>query len=281
MKDIPQYKINNIRRDEFGRPSGIVAINKPVDSSSHDLVDQIRKHLNIRKVGHIGALDIFADGVMIYLIGKDTKLSNKLVNLDKEYITTIILGIATNTQDTEGEVVEVKTGYKIKDFPKAKQVLKSFVGSQKQYVSIYSSVKINGKKLRILMRNESYNKQIIIDEKNNKKVNFIPKKEYTHLKPFSVHIPAKEITIYAIELLEKGDIPIHKMLKFKNYLKPWPDNQTFPYLKIKVRCSKGTYIRQLAEDIGNQFNMPAMLLSLTRTRVGDISLENCINIQDI
>lgn len=281
MKDIPQYKINNIRRDEFGRPSGIVAINKPIDSSSHDLVDQIRKHLNIRKVGHIGALDIFADGVMIYLIGKDTKLSNKLVNLDKEYITTIILGIATNTQDTEGEVVEVKTGYKIKDFPKAKQVLKSFVGSQKQYVSIYSSVKINGKKLRILMRNESYDKQIIFDEKNNKKVNFIPKKEYTHLKPFSVHIPAKEITIYAIELLEKGDIPIHKMLKFKNYLKPWPDNQTFPYLKIKVRCSKGTYIRQLAEDIGNQFNMPAMLLSLTRTRVGDISLENCINIQDI
>ena len=74
------YKINIIHRDEYGRPSGIVALNKPKDITSHDLVDKLRKRLNTKKVGHAGALDVFADGVMIYLIGKATKLSDKSVS---------------------------------------------------------------------------------------------------------------------------------------------------------------------------------------------------------
>ncbi len=98
------FPVNNLKRDEFGRPSGIVAVNKPAGVTSHDLVDKLRKQLGTKKVGHAGALDVFADGVMIYLIGKSTKLSDKLMHLDKEYVTTIILGIATDTQDTEGKV---------------------------------------------------------------------------------------------------------------------------------------------------------------------------------
>jgi len=281
MKDSNTYKTNIISRDEYGRPSGIVAINKPIDATSHDLVNKIRKQLDTRKVGHAGALDVFADGVMIYLVGKATKLSDKLMHFDKEYITTIILGIATDTQDTEGEITEIKTGYLIKDIKNIEPALNKFIGKQKQYVSVYSSVKVDGKKLRVLMRDEAYEKQISFDQSNNKQITLIPKATESKLKTFSVKVPAKDIIIHDIELLESGNIPVKKMTKLKKQLVSLPPSQEFPYLKIKVNSSKGTYIRQLAEDIGNQLNMPAMLLALTRTKVGDISINDCIKITDL
>lgn len=281
MKEENTYKINIVHRDEYGRPSGIVAVNKPVDVTSHDLVNKIRKQLNTRKVGHAGALDVFADGVMIYLIGKATKLSDKLMHLNKEYITTIVLGIATDTQDTEGEITEIKTGYKITDFENIVEVLEKFIGTQKQYVSVYSSVKVDGKKLRVLMRDEAYEKQISFDQDNNKQITFTPKNPDSPLKQFSIKIPAKNITIHNLELLEQGNLAIEKMTKLQKQLSSLPQDQEFPYLKVKVSSSKGTYIRQLAEDIGNHLGMPAMLLALTRTKVGETSLANCMKIEDL
>ena len=281
MKDSNIYKTNIISRDEYGRPSGIVAINKPIDVTSHDLVNRIRKQLDIRKVGHAGALDVFADGVMIYLIGKATKLSDKLMHFDKEYITTIILGIATDTQDTEGEITEIKTGYLIKDIKNIKPTLNKFIGKQKQYVSVYSSVKVEGKKLRILMRDKNYEKQITYDQDNHKQLNLVQINKDSRPKSFSLKIPAKDITIHNIELLESGDLPIKKMTKLSKKLSSLTETQKFPYIKVKVNSSKGTYIRQLAEDIGSQLNMPAMLLALTRTKVGDISINDCIKITDL
>jgi len=281
MKEENIYKINIIHRDEYGRPSGIVAINKPVDVTSHDLVNKIRKQLDTRKVGHAGALDVFADGVMIYLIGKATKLSDKLMHLDKEYTTTIILGIATDTQDTEGKITEIKTGYNIDDFKNSTEILKKFIGKQKQFVSVYSSVKVGGKKLRVLMRDEAYEKQISFDKDNNKQITLTPKAAESKLKTFSVKVPAKDIIIHNIELLESGNMPVKKMTKLNKQLASLPPSQEFPYLKIKVSSSKGTYIRQLAEDIGSQFGMPAMLLALTRTRVGETTIDDCIIIEDL
>lgn len=281
MKIENTYKTNVISRDEYGRPSGIAAINKPADVTSHDLVNKLRKHLGTRKVGHAGALDVFAEGVMIYLIGKATKLSDKLMHLDKEYVTTVVLGIATDTQDTEGVITEVKTGYNISDFEGAEEALDGFLGKQKQYVSVYSSVKVDGKKLRVLMRDDGYEKQIKFNEENLKQIVLTPKNPEGGLKPFSVNVPAKDITIHSIELLEKGNLAVWEMPKLSQQLSSIPPTQEFPYLKIRVSSSKGTYIRQLSEDIGSRLGMPAMLLSLTRTRVGEITLENCVKIEDL
>ncbi len=169
------YPVNNFVRDEYGRPSGIAAINKPAGVTSHDLVDKIRKELGTKKVGHAGALDVFAEGVMIYLIGKATKLSEKLMHLDKEYVTTVILGVATDTQDREGKVTEIKTGYKIKDISNIRKTLKGFVGEYMQYVSVYSSVKVGGRKLRVLMRDDNFDKQIRFDTNAKKQLVLIPK----------------------------------------------------------------------------------------------------------
>jgi tRNA pseudouridine55 synthase len=275
------YKINIIHRDEYGRPSGIVALNKSANITSHDLVNELRKKLNTKKVGHAGALDVFADGVMIYLIGKATKLSDKLMHLDKEYITQIIFGIATDSQDPEGAVTEVKTGYDHTDLGDIESILKSFIGEYDQYVSLYSSVKVDGKKLRVLMRDERYEKHVEIDDNNRKKIIFTPKSDVNNVKPLTVILPSKKIKIFEIEIIEKGNISINEMGEFKAKLTTFPNTQLFPYIKIRVNSSKGTYIRQLAEDIGEKINMPAMLLNLTRTRVGNTKLEDCIKLDDV
>lgn len=275
------FPVNNLKRDEFGRPSGIAAVNKPAGVTSHDLVDKIRKQLGTKKVGHAGALDVFADGVMIYLIGKSTKLSDKLMHLDKEYITTIVLGIATDTQDTEGKITEIKTGYQISEIVNVDKILSEFVGEHIQYVSTYSSVKVDGQKLRLLMRNDAYEKQLSFNENNQKILVMTPKEEFPDLKEKIVKIPAKTITIYEIELLEMGDMKISDMVTFSSKLLNLPTSQTFPFLKIRVRSSKGTYIRQLAEDIGDKLTMPAMLLNLTRTKVGEIKLADCLKVEEV
>lgn len=278
---IKDYKINILSRDEYGRPSGIVAVNKPADITSHDIVNQLRKQLNTRKVGHAGALDVFAQGLMIYLIGKATKLSDKIIHLDKEYITTIVFGIATNTQDTEGDITEIKTGYSISGLGDIEQTLKEFEGKRKQYVSVFSSVKVGGKKLRVLMRDNNYEKNINYDKDSNKQITFIPVDKESAQKPFSIKVPSKEITLYSIVLIEKGDTAVSDMDKLAKKLNTLPPTQTFPYIKVRIKSSKGTYIRQLAEDIGEKLNMPAMLLSLTRTKIGSITLEDCLPVEEI
>lgn len=126
---------------------GIIVINKPKGYTSHDVVNVVRKQLNIKKVGHTGTLDPNATGVLPILIGKATKISKYLIEHNKTYIATIKLGEKTDTGDSEGQVVETKKipeGLKKEDINK---VLQSFLGKQKQLPPMYSAIKVNGKKL--------------------------------------------------------------------------------------------------------------------------------------
>lgn len=126
---------------------GLLIVNKPKGYTSHDVVNVVRKQLNIKKVGHTGTLDPNATGVLPILIGKATKISKYLIEHNKTYIATIKLGEKTDTGDSEGQVVETKKipeGLKKEDINK---VLQSFLGKQKQLPPMYSAIKVNGKKL--------------------------------------------------------------------------------------------------------------------------------------
>lgn len=129
---------------------GILIINKPKSFTSHDVVNVIRKTLNIKKVGHTGTLDPNATGVLPILIGKATKISKYLIEHDKEYIATIKLGEKTNTGDAEGQVIKkdlnLKNILQELNEENARKVLNLFLGKQKQVPPIYSSIKISGKK---------------------------------------------------------------------------------------------------------------------------------------
>jgi tRNA pseudouridine55 synthase len=127
---------------------GIAIINKPKGCTSQDVVTKVKKILNVKKVGHAGTLDPIATGVLVVLIGKGTKLSEKLMQHDKSYAATLKLGIATETGDTEGKTVETKeVNLDVMNENKIKAALNKFLGKQMQTPPIYSAIKVNGKKL--------------------------------------------------------------------------------------------------------------------------------------
>ena len=126
----------------------IIIINKPIGFTSQDVVSKTKKILNEKKAGHIGTLDPLAEGVLPVLLGDCTKLSKYLIEHDKTYIATVCLGKKTETGDSEGKIIEEKN-ISEEDFNEenVKLVLKSFLGKQFQVPPMYSSIKVNGKKL--------------------------------------------------------------------------------------------------------------------------------------
>lgn len=278
------YQVNKIYTDDFGRVSGVFAYNKPAGVSSHDIVYKFRRHFSTKKVGHAGTLDPFADGVLVVLVGKATKLSDKFLNTDKEYKARILIGLETNSGDPEGEIVD---GYG-KPFELTKSqiedALSQFSPSYKQSVPLFSSVKVGGKKLRELARSYSSFK-LEQREKSTFAIFYNQNGEAVR----NLELPSKEVSIYKFELLEQGTISKDTVVEtFKNafgHRKETLDESKFQleeyiYIDVLVSVSKGTYIRQLAIDLGVKLKKPAMLIGLTRTKVGDFSIENTYKIDD-
>ena len=208
---------------------GIIIINKPKGYTSHDVVNIVKKKLNISKVGHTGTLDPNATGVLPILIGKATKISKYLIEHNKTYIAELALGEKSSTGDIEGEIIEKQELPNLEEH-QIKQVLESFIGKQMQTPPIYSAIKINGKKAYEYARSG----------------------QTIELKP-------REIEIMDISLVnfEKGSI-------------------TF-----KVKCSKGTYIRVLCEDIAWKLGTVGLMKELCRTRVNEFNIEQSTDLKEL
>ena len=88
--------------------NGLIVINKPTNWTSRDVVNKLNKLLSTKKIGHTGTLDPLAEGVLVCLVGKYTKLGNLLTSFDKEYVAEIKLGLQTDTLDITGQVIEQK-----------------------------------------------------------------------------------------------------------------------------------------------------------------------------
>ena len=131
--------------------NGVLLINKEKGITSSDVVVKLKHILNIKKVGHTGTLDPLAEGLMLVTVGKATKISNLLVEKYKEYIATFELGYQTNTYDIEGKVINKSD--KVAEKDEITKVINSYKKTYLQEVPIYSSVKVNGKKLYEYARN--------------------------------------------------------------------------------------------------------------------------------
>ena len=125
---------------------GVLIINKPKGFTSHDVVNVLRKALNTKKIGHTGTLDPNATGVLPILVGTATKISKYLIEHDKTYVATIKLGEKTDTGDIEGNIIEQDLNFQSVSCEQIGDVLKTFVGKQKQIPPVYSAIKVNGKK---------------------------------------------------------------------------------------------------------------------------------------
>jgi len=87
-------------------PDGVLLVDKAEGMTSHDVVALVRRKLEIKKVGHCGTLDPIATGLLLLTLGRGTKIQDLLMSEDKEYVGTLMLGVTTNTQDREGEVID-------------------------------------------------------------------------------------------------------------------------------------------------------------------------------
>ena len=130
---------------------GFVIVDKPAGMTSHDVVHQIRKLANTKKVGHAGTLDPDATGVLVVGLGKATRLLTFIVADNKTYQATIRLGQSRTTDDAQGEIIETITCEKITE-EAIKKELDKFVGDIQQIPSSVSAIKVDGKRAYDLVR---------------------------------------------------------------------------------------------------------------------------------
>jgi tRNA pseudouridine55 synthase len=210
-----------------GPTAGVVLIDKPVGRTSFAVVKKVRWLLRIKKVGHAGTLDPFADGLLIICVGRPaTRHIDDFMNSRKTYRAVLQLGRETTTQDPEGEVTEVRPVPELSKEDIA-DMLQGFLGPQMQAPPPYSAAKHKGKPLYHYAR-----KGIMIQKE------------------------PKIIEIYSLQA-DSYD-PVKEQLT------------------ITVTCSRGTYIRVLAADIGRKLGCGAHLAALRRTASGGFSVDDAV-----
>jgi tRNA pseudouridine55 synthase len=228
---------------------GILIIDKPAGMTSHDVVARVRRILRERRVGHTGTLDPFATGVLVILVGRATRLAQFLSNAVKEYEATIRFGYATDTGDMTGTRLvpaaapdeAPEIGVSAWGESDIEAALAHFRGEIEQVPPMYSAKKIQGQKLYELAR-----------------------------RGLKVERAAVPVTIHELQAVRRdGGEFVH-------------DNEDGTReMLVRVLCSAGTYIRTLAETIGERLGTPAHLCSLRRTRAGDFRIEKAISLEDL
>lgn len=239
---------------------GIIIVNKPEGWTSFDVCAKIRGLLQTclpagkaKKVGHSGTLDPFATGVLPVFLGKATKSIEQFLNGDKGYLAEMVLGAKTDTGDLTGKIqtpnlqIPNKSQLQLSK-SKIEEIFKEYTGEIEQVPPMYSAIKINGQRLYKLAR-----------------------------KGIEVERKARKVVIYKLEIIKLGlglgldaglkmDNGNGKLVQTTNTHLPIPNSFPNPNLiTFYVECSKGTYIRQLASDIGDDLGCGAYLSALQRT----------------
>lgn len=125
--------------------NGVLLVHKEQGVTSHDVVEQLRKILKQKSVGHAGTLDPMAEGLLVILLGQATKLSAYILNQDKSYSLTMKFGLKTDTFDKEGKVLTNESVSLKKE--KVEEILKTNCGLLELQVPHFSAVKVQGRKL--------------------------------------------------------------------------------------------------------------------------------------
>lgn len=208
---------------------GVLLVDKPIGMTSHDVVYRLRRKFQIQRIGHAGTLDPLATGLLIMLIGKATKISQYLISLDKVYEGEVTLGVKTNTQDAEGEIMETRPVPALTE-TQVVDAMRGFLGDQYQTPPMFSAVKIGGVPL--------YKKAREGEE---------------------VEREPRFIRIAAFDLL----------------------NFASPKIAFRLACTKGTYVRVVASDLGEKLGTGAHLSGLRRTGSGKFSISECLPLADL
>jgi tRNA pseudouridine55 synthase len=216
------------RRRKGRQVDGILILDKPLGVSSNHALQSAKRLFGAAKAGHTGSLDPLATGVLPLCFGEATKFSQYLLDADKAYTSTIVLGEQTDTGDCEGVVVASADASDI-GIADVNSVLQQFRGDIEQVPPMYSALKQDGQPLYKLAR-------------QGKEVERKP----------------RVVCITELDLLD---------------FRPGKRAQ----LDLHIACSKGTYVRTLAEDIGKALGCGAHVIALRRTRAGPFTEESAVS----
>lgn len=221
--------MRNRRRREPDPYDGILLVDKPSEWTSSDVVVKIRNHFKFSKVGHGGTLDPLATGLLVLLIGKGTKLSDRIMGGDKTYEGVMRLGVTTSSQDADGEVIAEKDASHITR-KQVEDVIKNYLGDIEQIPPMVSAIKKDGVPLYKMAR----------------------KGQEIEREPRKIHV-------FSFEVLDFNS----------------------PLVTFRVKSTKGTYVRTLAHDIGNDLGVGGRLDSLRRTASGPLGIDKAHRMEDI
>lgn len=213
----------------FTALDGALLVDKPAGPTSHDVVDNVRRQFGLAKVGHCGTLDPQATGLLILVLGKATKLSEKLMADDKVYCGHVRFGMTTNSYDADGEIVS-SLPVPPMTLEEINETAATFVGDQLQEPPMVSAIKKDGVPLYKLAR-----KGIEVER-----------------KPRLIHI-------YRFRFTEYNE----------------------PVGAFRVACTKGTYVRSLAHDLGQKLGCGAHLTTLRRLVSGKFDVEDAVTYEDL
>lgn len=283
----------------------VLAFDKPLTWTSFNLVKVVRNNLSRRlgvkrlKVGHAGTLDPLATGVMIVCTGRCTKLIDQLQAGTKEYVATLRLGATTPSFDAEHEVdAHYPTSHITRQLVDEK--LKCFLGSIMQVPPVYSACKVEGRRAFDYARQgdevKLEAKELVIDEIELLDCH-LPEQgiispdaaEVAGMAHQGVNIKEfgrkkqriEDLGIAPRGLDENAEVRAEIERRDPSEIVQGNEAEDVPYIKIRVVCSKGTYIRALARDIGEALGSGAYLIGLRRTRVGDIRIEDCLPVDNV
>ena len=218
------------RRRKRGRDvSGLLALDKAPGLSSNAALQQVKRIFGAGKAGHGGSLDPLATGVLPLCFGEATKVSQFLLDSDKQYRTRMKLGVRTDSGDSEGREIAVCEQFSVTREQVAR-ALESFRGEIEQVPPMHSAVKVQGTPLYKLARSG----QVVERE-------------------------ARRVTIYDIALTDFAS----------------------PEIEIELACSKGTYIRTIADELGQMLGCGAHIIALRRLRAGGFGEEDCVTAAEL
>lgn len=214
---------------EFSALDGAILIDKPAGPTSHDVVDAIRRQFRLKKVGHCGTLDPNATGLLIVVLGRGTKLSERLMSDDKVYEGTIKFGEVTSSYDADGDLLSSLPVPPL-TMDEINQVAGEFVGDQMQMPPMVSAVKKDGVPLYKLAR-----------------------------KGIEVAREPRLIHIYRF--------------RFSSYDEPIG--------QFEVACTKGTYVRSMAHELGQKIGCGAHLETLRRITSGKFDVAKATEFEEV
>jgi tRNA pseudouridine55 synthase len=214
---------------EFTALDGAILVDKPAGPTSHDVVDAIRRQFGIKKVGHCGTLDPNATGLLIIVLGRGTKLSERLMGDDKVYEGTIKFGETTDSYDCDGELTASLPVMPM-TLDQLNEEAATFIGDLMQVPPMVSAIKKGGVPLYKLAR-----KGVEVER-----------------EPRLVHVYNYRFTEYAE-----------------------------PYGKFRIACTKGTYVRSLAHDLGQKLGCGAHLTALRRSASGKFDVADALPLDAI